>query len=294
MRNYKYFDQQKANFDKSDYTPTSEELKSNKKLRQLVFSILFEDKFDFINDEILVDSDYFKEKLLEVEDYIATTYRNESEEFRLRKIDCIEFLICQMISLRLLKEVRYRGIQFPYEKIDKKSANSDFKALEKRLLSKNKRVLKFDKAFPQSSEGKSVSSRFMQEHRYRVSSGVHKNKRNDEPRSPVSAWQEDNLAAIFCGELRQLAMNARKRKHSKTLQATELSLEKYHFEGLQMQLSPAAVRYKLMRKLGATQFHLLYVGELIKFLKQLDFSKSSPLRKAILAFLPGKLIIQVH
>lgn len=265
MTKYKYFAQKSVKFNPEEFIPTEEELKANPLLLKLITSTLFNDSFDFIEDDTLISEAYFKNKLIEVQNYIQTCYSSFSPNERAIKIDAIEFLVCQMIGLRLVKEIRERNIPFPYEKISQQDADRDLQSLKTNLRqlghtnTKKLRPLKFNQSFPQVMDGYSVSARYMDQHRYAVSNA----RRGKENFSPASAWKKDNLASFICGHLRQAAMKARKNAAKKHNQS-----DRYEFGKFEMSLSTNKIIYELCRKYGVNQSHPLYVGALIQFIKK--------------------------
>ncbi|MCW8450712.1 hypothetical protein [Legionella quinlivanii] len=277
MKNYKYFSQKKLiNASPSDFIPTEKEVKDNPQLLKLITSILFSDCFDFLNfnENIFVSADYFKSKLIEVQNYIQVCHSSLSSDERALKIDAIEFLICQMIGLRLLKEIRERKLELPFEPISRKDAEKDLQALKNimpKLGTTKKLTLSFNDSFPQTLVGASTSARYMDPFRYAVSNGQ---RAKTNAYTPLSAWAADNLASFFCGQLRQTAMKAR--KNAQKVQTAERSLnlsentssDMYNFYRLDMHLSCSKIRYALIRKYGVNQYHPLYVGSLIDFLKK--------------------------
>ncbi|RAP37867.1 hypothetical protein B1207_02440 [Legionella quinlivanii] len=277
MKSYKYFSQKKLiNASPSDFIPTENEVKDNPQLLKLITSILFSDRFDFLNFEenVLISADYFKSKLIEVQNYIQICHSSLSPDERALKVDAIEFLICQMIGLRLLKEIREKKLELPFEQISRKDAEKDLQALKNimpKLGTTKKLTLSFNDSFPQTLVGASVSARYMDPFRYAVSNGQ---RAKTNAYTPLSAWSEDNLASFFCGQLRQTAMKARKnaQKAQTAVAAPNLSgntpSDMYNFHRLDMHLSCSKIRYALIRKYGVNQYHPLYVGSLVEFLKR--------------------------
>ncbi|WP_218564101.1 hypothetical protein [Legionella birminghamensis] len=260
MNDFIYFSQNKNknNFEPLDYIPTEKEFIKNEPLRTLIISILISDSFAFMNEQTLISADYFKSKLSKVQDYVKSSYPSYTPAQRALKVDAIEFLVCQMIGLRLVKEIRAQNIPFPFEKISQLDAASDLKDLQKLLTqirsgNAKLRPVKFDSSFPQDMAGAMLSRSYTHLQRYAVSTG----RRGDANHSPISVWSQDNMTSMFCGILRQKAMKARR--------ATE-TLDSYQFDRFSMELTPAKIRFELMRKYGVNQSHPLYVGVLIHFL----------------------------
>lgn len=249
---YHYF-MGKNKKDKDVYIPDEDELRNEQELHQLLVSVLFADDDRILKGDTFVSGEYFKEKLTQAHHYVATKYASQTQEFRLHKLDAIEFLLCQIISLRVLKEIRYQNLPFPYEPITEEMADKEFKDLIDKI--KNKPItMAFDTNIPNSYTGWSVSDRVMQHQRYEVTNSAFKNK-DGSYRTPVSSWNTDTFSSVINGFLRQIAMDSRNRGND------------YHFEKKNMALTGHVVRTKLTRKFGAQQHKPFHIPCLINFLQ---------------------------
>ena len=249
---YHYF-MGKQKQDKVVYIPDEDELNNEHELQQLLISVLFAEDEHFLEEDTFVPSEYFKEKLTQAHHYVTTKYASQTQEFRLHKLDAIEFLLCQIIGLRVLKEIRYRNLPFPYEPITEEMADKEFKDLTDKIQN-TPLTMTFNPNIPQSYSGWSVSDRVMQHQRYEVSNSTFKNK-DRSFRSPVSAWNSDNFSSVINGFLRQIAMDSRNRGND------------YHFGHRNMALTGHVVRTKLTRKFGAQQHKPFHIPCLINFLQ---------------------------
>ncbi|MBL7479019.1 hypothetical protein [Legionella bononiensis] len=249
---YHYF-MGKNKKDKDVYIPDEDELRSEHELQELLGSVLFADEDRIVQGDTFVSSDYFKEKLTQAHHYVSTKYASQTQEFRKHKLDAIEFLLCQIISLRVLKEIRYQNLPFPYEPITEEMADKEFKDLIDKVAN-HPSTMAFTTNIPKTYLGWSVSDRVMQYQRYEVTNSTFKNK-DGSYRTPVSSWYADTLSSVINGFLRQIAMTNRNREYD------------YHFENRNMALTGHVVRTKLTRKFGAQQHKPFHIPCLINFLQ---------------------------
>ncbi|KTD51176.1 hypothetical protein [Legionella quateirensis] len=249
---YHYF-MGKGKKDKDVYIPDEDELRNEHELQQLLASVLFAEEDRILQGDTFVSSEYFKEKLTQAYHYVSTKYASQTEEFRKYKLDAIEFLLCQIIGLRVLKEIRYKNLPFPYEPITEEMADKEFNGLIDKIEN-TPITMAFTSTIPNSYVGWSVSDRVMQHQRYEVTNSAFKNK-DGSYRTPVSSWHADTLSSVINGFLRQIAMKSRNRGND------------YHFENKNMALTGHVVRTKLTRKFGAQQHKPFHIPCLINFLQ---------------------------
>ncbi|MCE3046440.1 site-specific DNA-methyltransferase [Legionella sp. 16cNR16C] len=237
-----------------DFVIDVDEVKSNSKLYQLLFGILHLDNFQFFTNETIIPHHYLVEKLRLLETYFNDKYADKDKTFRTLKLDCLEFLMSQCIAIRLVKEIRYSNIPFPYAPITFEEAKIDFEQLIAEVK-KDNRKLDLHNAFRIRLQGDIASNYFMQNQRLSTSNGARKSLKNKrEYTSPSKAWTEEFMVSVFSALIRLKTMKARKRE------------DHYNFQ-INLAVSASKVRLKLVRNWGANQFNPKKVGVLVQLLK---------------------------
>lgn len=227
-----------------DYALTSKELNDSEQLKNIISSILWGDPFDFINDKVYIPADYIKEKLNSAKNYVESIYKQESEIFQTAKLDHIEFIIFQVMGLRLYKEIIYQNLPFPLKKINKEESDQDFKNLKEYLQKLHNEIpnpMDNKPLWVRNRSGCLTSNMYMQKFRLSVNKGG--------KLSPLNDWQSPRIVPVLAFEIRN--HNSR-------------------------DISTALIRNQLVYRWGASQFIPSHVGWFINyFQKRFNFSIKS-------------------